>query len=205
VPVLGAGENIDPQTAERAFIAATNKDSFYLAGHLPSATTQFALVAGALHFSFMQLCKPGAAALIEEEAPGESVVCRMRPAPNDNRSTGRSATFLLPFWPKHFPQNRGCGGTVGIADFLVKTVIPASLVTEFVKSGDRFAIFLLNRCEIPKRLAVHPPKPNMEGGCLGRAAAHRLLAHPERAVVRSGLAAAVLKSRVLKPTQGERK
>jgi len=37
----------------------------------------------------------------------------------------------------------------------------------------------------------------MEGGCLGRAAAHRLLAHPARAVVRSGLAAAVLKSRVL--------
>ncbi|MDP9812128.1 putative dienelactone hydrolase [Rhizobium tibeticum] len=76
VLVLSAGEDIDPQTAQRAGIAATNKDSYYLAGHLPFATTQFTLVAGALHFSFMQLCKPGAAALIEEEAPGESIVCR---------------------------------------------------------------------------------------------------------------------------------
>jgi predicted dienelactone hydrolase len=76
VLVLGAGEDVDSETAEKANIAATNKDSLYLARHLPPATTQFALVAGALHFSFMQLCKPGAAALIEEEAPGESIVCR---------------------------------------------------------------------------------------------------------------------------------
>lgn len=79
VLVLGAGENVDPETAEKASIAATNKDSFYLADHLPPTTTQFALVPGALHFSFMQLCKPGAAALIEEEAPGESIVCRDAP------------------------------------------------------------------------------------------------------------------------------
>ncbi|WP_283194125.1 alpha/beta fold hydrolase [Rhizobium sp. AN80A] len=79
VLVLGAGENVDPETAEKASIAATNKDSFYLAEHLPPTTTQFALVPGALHFSFMQLCKPGAAALIEEEAPGESIVCRDAP------------------------------------------------------------------------------------------------------------------------------
>ncbi len=76
VLVLGAGENVDPETAGKASIAATNKDSVYLAEHLPPTTTQFALVPGALHFSFMQLCKPGAAALIEEEAPGESIVCR---------------------------------------------------------------------------------------------------------------------------------
>jgi predicted dienelactone hydrolase len=76
VLVLGAGEDVDRQTAAKADIAATNKDSFYLARHLPPATTQFALIAGALHFSFMQLCKPGAATLIEEEAPGESIVCR---------------------------------------------------------------------------------------------------------------------------------
>jgi predicted dienelactone hydrolase len=76
VLILGAGEDVDRETAEKAHIAATNRDSLYLASHLPPATTQFALVTGALHFSFMQTCKPGAAALIEEEAPGESIVCR---------------------------------------------------------------------------------------------------------------------------------
>lgn len=74
--VLGAGADVDKETASKANIAATNKDSIYLARHLPPPTTQFSLVAGALHFSFMQLCKPGAAAMIEEEAPGEGIVCR---------------------------------------------------------------------------------------------------------------------------------
>jgi predicted dienelactone hydrolase len=76
VLVLGASQDVEQDTAEKASIAATNKDSVYLAEHLPQQMTQFSLVPGTLHFSFMQLCKPGAAALIEEEAPGESIVCR---------------------------------------------------------------------------------------------------------------------------------
>lgn len=76
VMVLGAAADVDADTATKADIAATNKDSSYLARFLPSTTTTYALIPGSLHFSFMQLCKPGAAELIEEEAPGEGIVCR---------------------------------------------------------------------------------------------------------------------------------
>lgn len=51
-------------------------ESGYLMRFLPADRAQFVSVAGATHFSFMQLCKPGAQALIEEDAPGEGVVCQ---------------------------------------------------------------------------------------------------------------------------------
>jgi predicted dienelactone hydrolase len=51
-------------------------ESGYLIGHLPVATSHYIEVADAAHFSFMQLCKPGAAALIEEDTPGDSIVCK---------------------------------------------------------------------------------------------------------------------------------
>ncbi|MBB3462177.1 alpha/beta hydrolase family protein [Rhizobium sp. BK377] len=76
IMVLGAAADVDADTATKADIAATNMDSGYVARYLPSATTTYSLVPGSLHFSFMQPCKPGAAQLIEKEAPGESIVCR---------------------------------------------------------------------------------------------------------------------------------
>lgn len=51
-------------------------ESGYLAEFLPKATARYVEIPDATHFSFMQLCKPGAEALIEEEAPGESFVCK---------------------------------------------------------------------------------------------------------------------------------
>jgi predicted dienelactone hydrolase len=74
--VLGAAADVDAETATEADIAATTKDSGYLARYLPPATTTYSLIPGSLHFSFMQSCKPDAAELIEKEAPGESIVCR---------------------------------------------------------------------------------------------------------------------------------
>jgi predicted dienelactone hydrolase len=74
--VIAAGQDIDLDTATKAKVAATNKDSAYLAANLPPATTTYRPIADALHFSFMQICKPGAAALIDEETPGDGIVCR---------------------------------------------------------------------------------------------------------------------------------
>lgn len=103
VLVLGAGEDVDKETAAKADIAATNRDSVYLARHLPTATTQFALVGGALHFSFMQPCKPGAAALIEEEAPGESVVCRDGTGADRQSIHRQVAGMIIAFLAKALP------------------------------------------------------------------------------------------------------
>lgn len=57
-------------------IAAIKSDSEYLAKHLPQSTTVYREIADATHFSFVQLCKPGADKIIEREAPGEGFVCR---------------------------------------------------------------------------------------------------------------------------------
>ncbi|EOI5730433.1 alpha/beta hydrolase family protein [Cronobacter malonaticus] len=51
-------------------------ESGYLAHALPGKFTRAISVPGATHFSFMQLCKPGAAAVIDAQAPGEGIVCR---------------------------------------------------------------------------------------------------------------------------------
>ncbi|OON38879.1 lipoprotein signal peptide [Izhakiella australiensis] len=50
-------------------------ESEYLAAALPRQRVQFVSVAGATHFSFMQSCKPGAEAIINQNAPGEGIIC----------------------------------------------------------------------------------------------------------------------------------
>ncbi len=48
---------------------------WYLTHALPGKFTRAISVPGATHFSFMQLCKPGAQAVIEAQEPGEGIVC----------------------------------------------------------------------------------------------------------------------------------
>lgn len=66
--VLGAGVNIADMPVEM--------ESGYLSAHLAPATSSFKVLAEATHFSFMQLCAPGAIALLKEEAPGDEIICR---------------------------------------------------------------------------------------------------------------------------------
>ncbi len=51
-------------------------ESADLARRLPSATSRYVEIADASHFSFLSLCKPGAIALLEEDAPGDGMICR---------------------------------------------------------------------------------------------------------------------------------
>ncbi|SCW53486.1 Predicted dienelactone hydrolase [Rhizobium mongolense subsp. loessense] len=101
--VVGAAEDVDKETAAKADIAATNKDSAYLAQYLPSATTSYAFVPGSLHFSFMQSCKPGAAALIEQEAPGESIVCKDGQGADRNAIHRQVADMIVAFLQRALP------------------------------------------------------------------------------------------------------
>jgi predicted dienelactone hydrolase len=66
--VIGAGTDIGDMPAKL--------ESGYFAAHLPKASSQYVEIADAMHFSFMQPCKPGAMALIEEETPGDGIVCK---------------------------------------------------------------------------------------------------------------------------------
>lgn len=60
-------------------------ESGYLAQHIPPRWVQFSRVRGATHFSFMQRCKPDAAALIDKFSPGDGIIC------NDQGSRSRAA------------------------------------------------------------------------------------------------------------------
>ncbi len=66
--VIGAGLDVGGLPAD--------KESGYLSTNLPPSTSRYVTIPDAMHFSFMQLCKPGAAAAIEAESPGDGVVCR---------------------------------------------------------------------------------------------------------------------------------
>ena len=66
--VIGAGTDIGDMPAQL--------ETGYLAGHLSKASSTAVDIPDAMHFSFMQICKPGAEALIEAETPGDGIVCR---------------------------------------------------------------------------------------------------------------------------------
>lgn len=68
VLVLGAGVNIADMPVE--------EESGYLNAYLASPPSRYEVLANASHFSFMQVCKPGAVALLKEEAPGDEIICR---------------------------------------------------------------------------------------------------------------------------------
>ncbi|NWA43218.1 alpha/beta fold hydrolase [Pseudomonas reactans] len=65
--VLSAGTNIAELPAAR--------ESAYLAAGLPASSSRYMNLNDASHFSFMQQCKPGGEALIEEGAPGDGIIC----------------------------------------------------------------------------------------------------------------------------------
>ncbi|WP_047306208.1 alpha/beta hydrolase family protein [Pseudomonas fluorescens] len=86
VLVLGAGVNIADMPVE--------EESGYLNAHLASPPSRYEVLANASHFSFMQICKPGAVALLKEEAPGDEIICRDGDA-GDRQGIHRQVTKLI--------------------------------------------------------------------------------------------------------------
>ena len=52
------------------------QESGYIAAKMTPHWRQYEIVAGATHFSFMQVCKPGAEKRLREGSPGDEVVCQ---------------------------------------------------------------------------------------------------------------------------------
>ncbi|AVF37616.1 alpha/beta hydrolase family protein [Rahnella sikkimica] len=55
---------------------SASQESGYLANEIGSRWGKYEIIEGATHFSFMQLCKAGAEALINEGSPGDGIVCQ---------------------------------------------------------------------------------------------------------------------------------
>lgn len=50
-------------------------ESADLAKRLPQASKQYVEISDASHFSFMAVCKPGAVAMLEDDVPGDGIIC----------------------------------------------------------------------------------------------------------------------------------
>jgi predicted dienelactone hydrolase len=51
-------------------------ESANLAKRLPAASSRYVEISDASHFSFLSVCKPGAEAMLEEDVPGDGIICR---------------------------------------------------------------------------------------------------------------------------------
>ena len=51
-------------------------ESGYMAEHIPLSSRQYKVYENATHFSFIQPCKSGAEAMLEEEVPGDGIICK---------------------------------------------------------------------------------------------------------------------------------
>ncbi|MBX2832541.1 MAG: lipoprotein signal peptide [Rhodospirillales bacterium] len=69
-------------------------ESGYLINHLPTELQQYHAVQGAAHFSFLPECKPNAVALLEEDVPGDGIIC-LDGDPKSDRSTLHQQTITI--------------------------------------------------------------------------------------------------------------
>ncbi|MDH5902472.1 alpha/beta fold hydrolase [Vibrio splendidus] len=51
-------------------------ESGYIAEHMPLNLRRYKVYESATHFSFIQSCKPGAIPILEEEVPGDGIICK---------------------------------------------------------------------------------------------------------------------------------
>ena len=51
-------------------------ESGYIAEHMPLNLRRYKVYGSATHFSFIQSCKPGAVPMLEEEVPGDGIICK---------------------------------------------------------------------------------------------------------------------------------
>jgi predicted dienelactone hydrolase len=50
-------------------------ESVDLAKRLPKTSSRYVEISDASHFTFMAICKPGAVAMLDEDVPGDSIIC----------------------------------------------------------------------------------------------------------------------------------
>jgi len=70
-------------------------ESADLAKRLPPASSRYIEIADASHFSFMSQCKPGAEALLEEDSPGDGIICRDGEAARPRAVIQQQVTSLI--------------------------------------------------------------------------------------------------------------
>lgn len=94
--IIGAGVDIGDLPAKL--------ESGYLAGNLPKASSSYVEIPDAMHFSFIQNCKPGAVDLIEADTPGDGVVCKDGGTRDRSEIHRQVADMITAFLARAIPQ-----------------------------------------------------------------------------------------------------
>lgn len=94
--IIGAGVDIGDLPAKL--------ESGYLASGLPKTSSRYAEIPDAMHFSFMQACKPGAVDLIEADDPGDGIVCKDGGGRDRAAIHRQVADMIATFLAKAIPQ-----------------------------------------------------------------------------------------------------
>lgn len=83
-------------------------ESADLAKRLPAASSHYVEINDASHFSFLQQCKPGAVALLEEDVPGDGIICGDGDAARPREEIQQQVTALISeFLQKQWKQAGG--------------------------------------------------------------------------------------------------
>lgn len=94
--IIGSGVDIGDLPAKL--------ESGYLAANLPDTNSRYVEISDAMHFSFMQLCKPDAIDLLEQDTPGDGIICKDG-GRRDRQSIHRQVSdMILAFLTKAIPQ-----------------------------------------------------------------------------------------------------
>ncbi|MBX8825034.1 alpha/beta fold hydrolase [Ochrobactrum sp. SFR4] len=93
--IFGAGVDIGDLPAKL--------ESGYIAANMSDKATQYFEIADAAHFSFMQICKAGAAELIEAETPGDGIVCKDGAGRSREAIHREVADMIIAFLAKSIP------------------------------------------------------------------------------------------------------
>jgi predicted dienelactone hydrolase len=70
-------------------------ESGYLIEHLPAILTHYHDLPGAAHFSFLPECKPNAAILLEQDVPGDGIICLDGDAATDRSDLHQQTITLI--------------------------------------------------------------------------------------------------------------
>ncbi|VVN40305.1 hypothetical protein PS662_05422 [Pseudomonas fluorescens] len=70
-------------------------ESANLAKRLPAASSRYVEISDASHFSFVSVCKPGAQEMLEEEVPGDGIICRDGDGARQREAIQQQITSLI--------------------------------------------------------------------------------------------------------------
>lgn len=70
-------------------------ESANLAKRLPAASSRYVEISDASHFSFLSVCKPGAKVLLEEDVPGDGIICEDGDSTRPREAIQQQVTALI--------------------------------------------------------------------------------------------------------------